>query len=185
MIVKNKILKFLVFSLFMVVFLLFFAGKINGQTSTPKSLTDSDIKEGQEISQKLENKQIKCQSLSGNDFIKLGDYYMDKMLGDSHDSMESQIERFHGKDGLDKVHLSMGKRFSGCFKNEKIPFGMMNAIQDTKGGVPNMMGQWGYGNMMNWGGFGVFSIFGFIYPILITIILVLLAVWLWKQIQKK
>lgn len=45
-----------------------------------------------------------------------------------------------------------------------------------------MMG-WNYGNMMgNWGGFGlVASLLWFV----ILADLVLLGVWLWKQIQKK
>lgn len=42
------------------------------------------------------------------------------------------------------------------------------------------MGQWGYGNMM--GGTGVL---GSIFWIVILIDLILLGVWLWKQIGKK
>ncbi|MCL5019392.1 MAG: hypothetical protein M1426_02800 [Patescibacteria group bacterium] len=46
-----------------------------------------------------------------------------------------------------------------------------------------MMGQFGYGNMM--GGFGAFSILGTIFWIVILIDLILLGVWLWKQVNKK
>ena len=47
-----------------------------------------------------------------------------------------------------------------------------------------MMGQWGYGNMMGYG-LGAFSVIGTIFWIVILIDLILLGVWLWKQIQKK
>lgn len=40
-----------------------------------------------------------------------------------------------------------------------------------------MMGYWG--NMMGWGGYG--SVFG----VIVLIDLVLLGIWLWKQINKK
>lgn len=47
-----------------------------------------------------------------------------------------------------------------------------------------MMG-WGYGGMMNWGGFGAFSLLGSLFYIVLLIDLILLGVWLWKQIQKR
>lgn len=45
-----------------------------------------------------------------------------------------------------------------------------------------MMGFGNYGNIMGGGWFGFW---GSIFSILVLINLVLLAVWLWKQIQKK
>lgn len=45
-----------------------------------------------------------------------------------------------------------------------------------------MMG-WNYGNgMMNWEGFGIL---GSLFWIIILFDLILLGIWLWKQIQKK
>ncbi len=45
-----------------------------------------------------------------------------------------------------------------------------------------MMGNWGYG-MMNWvGGFGILAT---VFWLVILIDLVLVGIWLWKQIQKK
>lgn len=43
-----------------------------------------------------------------------------------------------------------------------------------------MMGYGGFGNMM--GGFGVV---GFVYWLVILIDLILLGMWLWKQIQRR
>lgn len=48
-----------------------------------------------------------------------------------------------------------------------------------------MMGYWGGGSMMNWGGLGWFSGIGFIFWLVILIDLILLGFWLWKQINKK
>lgn len=43
---------------------------------------------------------------------------------------------------------------------------------------------WGYGNMMN-GNWGSFGIVGSLFWIVILIDLILLGLWLWRQIQKK
>lgn len=45
-----------------------------------------------------------------------------------------------------------------------------------------MMGNWGYGGMMSGGWLGFW---GSIFWIVLLIDLILLGVWLWKQIQKK
>jgi len=47
-----------------------------------------------------------------------------------------------------------------------------------------MMGQWGNSGMMGYG-LGAFSVVGTIFWIVILIDLILLGVWLWKQIEKK
>ncbi|KKR93081.1 MAG: hypothetical protein UU73_C0001G0262 [Candidatus Daviesbacteria bacterium GW2011_GWA1_41_61] len=50
-----------------------------------------------------------------------------------------------------------------------------------------MMGPWGYGNggMMGWGGGGALFGLGLIFWLVLLIDLILLGIWLWKQIQKK
>jgi len=49
-----------------------------------------------------------------------------------------------------------------------------------------MMGYGNWGNMMNWGGgFGLFAFLGSLVWILVIITLILLSVYLWKQINKK
>jgi len=147
---------------------------------------------GKILVEKLSNKKISCNNLKDEDFELIGDYYMFKMAGstESHLLMDQMMDQRMGKENNEQMHIVMGKRLSGCDPDAKfpssMPFMMRQIINQTgKGGGWSMMG-WGYPNMMNWGGgFGVFSIFGLIYPILITIILVLLIVWLWKQIGKK
>lgn len=147
------------------------------------SAQDRGVVEGQKIFEKLQKKEISCSSLKNNDFEKLGDYYMDQMMGKNHESMDEQIEKLYGKDGLKSMHIVMGKRMSGC---ETGGMSMMG------GGGFGMMGPWGYpsagsGSMMGWGqgGFGLFWFFSLAFWVLILVILALFAVWLWKQIQKK
>lgn len=45
-----------------------------------------------------------------------------------------------------------------------------------------MMGPFGYGPMMDWGGLGLF---GTLIGLILLIDLILLGVWLWKKIQEK
>lgn len=47
------------------------------------------------------------------------------------------------------------------------------------------MGQWGYRDMMGGAGGGYFGLVAQVFWIVILIDLILLGVWLWKQIQKK
>lgn len=42
---------------------------------------------------------------------------------------------------------------------------------------------WNYGMMSGW--FGTFNVFGSFVSLVVFVDLVLLGVWLWKQIQKK
>lgn len=47
------------------------------------------------------------------------------------------------------------------------------------------MMRWGYGDMMEWSGTGVFGSLAFLFWIVLLVDLILLGIWLWKQIQKK
>ncbi len=47
-----------------------------------------------------------------------------------------------------------------------------------------MMGQWG-GNMMSFGGAAGFSFLGTIFGLIVLADLILVGIWLWKEIQKK
>lgn len=52
-------------------------------------------------------------------------------------------------------------------------------------GYGNGAGYGNYGQMTNWGGFGLFSIIWIITWAVFFIDLVLLGMWLWKQVKKK
>ncbi len=50
-----------------------------------------------------------------------------------------------------------------------------------------MMGNWGYGYGMmgNWGGWGAFGFFALAFWVVSFVDLVLLGLWLWRQLQRK
>lgn len=173
-------------------------GNYQGQTS----LSQSDIQkeqneqdEGQAIYQKLQNGQVACQQLTDDNFDKLGDYFMWKSLGSTqaHAAMDNRITQMMGDQGNTQMHITLGKRGSGCFSNFTVPsntpsfmMGMMNNVYANEGGVKNMMGNWGWsGSMMDWNGFGGFNLFSFLLFLVIFVDLVLLGFYLWKQIRKK
>ena len=57
---------------------------------------------------------------------------------------------------------------------------------DVKFKYQEVMKMMGYGNMMGWGaGWGWFGIIGSIFWIVLLIDLILLGLWLWRQLQKK
>jgi hypothetical protein len=159
------------------------------------NLEQKEQDEGLQIFQELQNKQITCQDLTDDNFNKLGDYFMWKALGstESHAAMDQRITQMMGDNGNTQMHIILGKRGSGCFSNISIPsntpsfmMGMMNNAYANEGGGKNMMGNWGWaGSMMGWAGFGSFNLFSFLFCIVAFIDLVLLGVYLWKQINKK
>lgn len=96
--------------------------------------------EGKAIWEKLQAKETSCDKLSEDDFERLGEYFMGKMAGSSHEVMNNMMVRMMGEEAEKQMHIAMGKRNSGC---------------DTSF-IP-IMGS-GFGNMMGgWGGFGIFS----------------------------
>ncbi len=173
-------------------------GNYQGQTS----LSQSDIQNeqndqdaGQIIYQELQNGQVTCQQLTEDNFDKLGDYFMWKSLGSTqaHAAMDKRITQMMGDQGNTQMHITLGKRGSGCFSNFTVPsntpsfmMGMMNNVYANEGGVKNMMGNLGWnGSMMDWNGFGGFNLFSFLLFLVIFVDLVLLGAYLWKQIRKK
>ncbi|HLC94343.1 MAG TPA: SHOCT domain-containing protein [Patescibacteria group bacterium] len=130
--------------------------------------------EGKAIWERLQNKQASCDNLSDDDFGALGEYYMGQMMGTSHEQMNQMMIQMMGEEGEKQMHISMGKRLSGCDTSAQFPqneIGFMpmmwmmgsafsrwpSGFDETKGGDNSMMGQ-GFGTMMNgWGGFGIFG----------------------------
>lgn len=125
------------------------------------------------------NKTTSCQQLTYDDFDKIGEYFMGQSIGDTtrHIAMNNMMKSMMGETGEAQMHITWGKRGSGC--DTSASFGPM-----MRGGDYPMMG---YGGMMGGSGWmmGAFGIFGLVSSILVIIVLVLLAVYLWKQIQKK
>lgn len=123
--------------------------------------------EGKVVWEKLQNRQISCNQLSDSDFGKLGEYYMGQMTSSSHEAMNTMMTQMMGQAGEEQMHVVMGKRLSDC--------------GGVGGGGNFMMGYWGG----NWGVGSGLSWVGLVILTVIIVDLVLLGLWLWKQIQKK
>ncbi len=153
----------------LLIFLTFFFLVLNPsvfakETSGSDLHTIREEKEGKEIFEKLTKKEITCSKVSSEQFASLGEFFMGRMMGDAHDSMNQMMVMMMGKDKEDQMHTVMGKQMSGC-----------------EGGENTMMGFGNYQNMMS-GGFGLIG--GALW-VVILIDLILLGVWLWKKIQEK
>lgn len=140
--------------------------------------------EGKLFFDQLQSKQTTCDKLTDGDFEKIGEYIMDQQLGNtnSHIQMNDRIKQMMGDQGEERMHIAIGKSVTNCDKYTA-QSGKANSQQ---GGVSTMMGfgGYGYGNMMQGFGWG-FGIFHFLLALVILIDLILLGVWLWKQINKK
>ena len=125
--------------------------------------------EGKEVWEKLQAKEVACETLKDDDFGALGEYFMGQMIGNSHESMNTMMERMMGKEGEEQMHVVMGKRLSGCETQAQIP-------QSGVGFMPMMWMMGGGGNpMMGYGGLNGFGLLGWL-PMLLFWILIILGV---------
>lgn len=128
-------------------------------------------------------KEINCEEVSDEDFERIGDGVMESIHpGEAHDAMDEMMGG-EGSESLELAHINMGRSYLNCQEITRTGFGMMRGNYDNqKGGGINMMG-WGYGaNMMGTSNLGVL---GALIWVAIFVDLVLLGIWLWKQITKK
>ena len=146
---------------------------------------------GQALWQQLQAKQISCSTLSDANFENLGEYFMNQMMGSSHEAMNQTIVSRLGESGEEEMHAAMGKRLSGCDEKAAYPAGVQGFMPmmggagmmggsnyyDSSGANPMMNG---YGSMK--GGVGIL---GGLLWLVVLVDLVLLGVWLWRQITKQ
>lgn len=161
---------------------LIFVSRANAQIMgfTDNQVTNSEIQsqqqeeqQGKNLLDKLNNKSISCQELTDASFEKIGEYFMGQSIGDisRHITMNNRMKSMMGDSGEEQVHIAWGKRGSNCD-----PTVVMSI--NSGGGVLPMMG---FYNGMNWNsGWGVLCI---VFWVVVFVDLVLLGIWLWKQIQ--
>lgn len=134
--------------------------------------------EEKEIWEKLQAEELKCENLTDENFGALGEYFMGQMMGDSHESMNNMMIQMMGEAGEEEVHVTLGKRMSGCEPNAAMPQNMMNSgmMQMMMGG--GMMGNWSnssalnnFNNPMSMMNFG-FAPFGWLFMILFWILVI-------------
>src|SRR3989338_3068502 len=85
--------------------------------------TAREEKEGKEVWDKLQAKELVCENLSDEQFGVLGEYFMGQMAGESHAAMNAMMIQAHGEDGEEQIHIVMGKRLSGCDTSAAFPAG--------------------------------------------------------------
>lgn len=138
-IIFSSVLFFLLFSMNGVVY--------GADTISPSdNHTAREEAEGKAIWEKLQAKGTSCDTLSQDNFERLGEYFMGQVAGSSHEAMNNMMAQMMGEKGEEQMHVIMGKRLSGCSSSAHL------SSQGT--GFMPMMGS-GFGNMMGgWGGFG-------------------------------
>ena len=155
-------------------------------TGSPEQIKEQQQEqtEGKLFFDQLQSKQTTCDKLTDSDFEKIGEYIMDQQLGNtnSHIQMNDRIKQMMGDQGEERMHIAIAKSVTSCDKSTTVSSNTNN----QQGGVSTMMGLsgYGYGNMMQGFGWG-FGIFHLLLALVILIDLILLGVWLWKQINKK
>ena len=118
-----------------------------------------------------------------SDYESAGEQMMDQMMGSQHEQADESIKDTMGEDFLKQMHVAMGKMAERNISGNN-SLGMMPMMGVMMGGGGfNMMGG-NFGGMMG-GNFGIYAILAWLTWTLIIVALVLVIVWLWKQIQKK
>ena len=150
--------------------------------------TIREEKEGKELWQKFQAKEISCVNFNDEQFGVLGEYFMGQMMGDSHAAMNAMMIQTHGEEGEEQIHIVMGKRLSGCDSSAAFPMGsggwmpMMNIMT---GGWSSPFSSNSTNDMMNFGyGFGSLGlIFMILWWVLIIASIVALIKWLTSQFR--
>lgn len=167
-----------------------FAQGMMGRSSdsiTPNSTdlsTSQEEVEGKAIWEKLQTKQIQCKDLKDEDFDILGEYFMGQRVGVAHAAMNTMMIQMMGEQGETQMHISLGKRLSGCDTGAPIPTNGSGFLpmMGINGRFP-MMGGFGSGMMGGW--YGSWGLIGSFISFLIIIFLVLGIIYFWKGIAGK
>jgi len=158
-------LTILIAAFFLLVFI------VNGEpvqaqaTSSSDDHTASEEAEGKAIWERFQAKQVECKNLTNDNFEVLGEYFMGQMAGSSHEVMNNMMVWMMVEEGESQMHITLGKRSSGCDTNALFPSGY---------GIPMMWWMMGGGGnpMMGYGGWGGFG-FGWIFMIIFWILIIL------------
>src|SRR3972149_9082209 len=144
-------------------------------TSATDNHTASEEAEGKVIWEKLQAKQLECKNLTNDNFEVLGEYFMGQMAGSSHEVMNNMMVWMMVEEGESQMHITLGKRSSGCDTNALFPSGY---------GIPMMWWMMGGGGnpMMGYGGWGGFG-FGWIFMIIFWILIILAVVVLARYLK--
>ena len=127
---------------------------------------------------------IDCEKISEENLEELGDAVMEKMLGSSeqHEIMDKMMGG-EGSASLKAMHKNMGLRYLNCSGAG------LGSNFNNLGNYNSMMGNFGFNNMMGWGGGWGWSLFGwmtmFLFWVLLVVAIVALIKWLLTDKNKK
>lgn len=113
-------------------------------TSVAASAAPAQVeRQGSQVVRELESGKLRCGEASADDFERVGEYVMGRMLGpgSDHAAMDEMMSRMTGAGSEARIHGAMGRRFAGCGGGQ-LPAGfgrMMGAVNAI-----GMMG--GYGS---------------------------------------
>lgn len=138
----------------------FAQGMMGFSSSSPDNATiqsqQQEEQQGKRFLDDLNNKTITCSQLKDADFEKIGEYFMGQAIGDTsrHIAMNEMMKGMMGEQGEEQVHITWGKRGSGCDTSSQ-GTGFLPMMWMMGGGGNPVMGYGGWNNMMGgWGGFG-------------------------------
>lgn len=160
-------------------------GQFDDPTLSNQSSTAQEEAEGKIVWERLQTNEVSCKDLSDDDFDVLGEYFMGTRMGSSHENMNAMMGQMFGEEGERKMHISMGKRLSGCDISYPIPtdgtkflpmMGMMSNIN-------NQYPTGNYFNTMMGGWMSSSGLFGSIIWILVATFLILGIIYFWKEIH--
>lgn len=129
--------------------------------------------EGGEIWKKFQAKELVCENFDDERYGVLGEYFMGVMTGDSHPAMNATMIQMHGKDGEEQIHITMGKRLSGCDTSASVAGVSDNWMSVVQGGWSSSLGINNQLNnsMMNFG-YAPFGGFGWFFMILWWVLII-------------
>lgn len=145
-----------------------------------ESTTAEDELSGKLVWDKLQAKKVTCANLTDDDFDVLGDYFMGQRLGSTavHETMNSRMTAMMGELGEKQMHISLGKRLSGCDTGFAIPTNGSSFLPEL--GLTTMMGRTSMPGFYN-----VYPLISLIFCLLISTFLVLGIIYFWKGINRK
>jgi hypothetical protein len=85
----------------------------------PAALADelgSEVEQGRYVAHSLQTGQRNCRVLSNRQFELLGEYAMDRFLGNrsAHETMNEHMTVMMGAAGERRMHIVLGQRYTGC-----------------------------------------------------------------------
>ncbi len=94
--------------------------------------------QGADLSQKIQRQELTCSTVTDAQFELLGEYFMGQMMGDAHAAMNARLKESLGDDGEVQMHVTLGKRLSGCepdavYSNQYLGFMPMMGLMFQNG----------------------------------------------------